>query len=571
MNLKSIRWKLPLTYAGIALITALAMGTVLLVTLRGYYDIQERAYLDRNASAVSIAIAPFLQSEKPPEELGTQIKLLAFLSQIRVQLLEANGKLLVDSGTPGTGRPIMVSSVSISNPGAAESEQLIGPAAARTSIVQTIHNNAQPTVGKGMPDQTFFSLFIGNSDSVMLQKQVIQLPSPSLPGKLQFFYTGSDTAAGPISFSNTLPSGETNSIPERRLIAVIPASGTMFGFELQPGATSGLQRSTQVIQHAILSQDGKTLGNLTLSDGPAIGNEIMAGVARGGALAALVAVLIAAGMGWWISRLMSAPLIELTESTRRMAAGDLSSRAVIASSDEFGNLAKSFNDMADQVEEIVGSLRCFASDAAHELQTPLTALHTNLELAMQDQPDSQYLSQAWQQFHRLETLSTDLLDLSRIESSDPGHPFEPVDIVNLFQGISERYASEAEQARLTFNLDLPEKQLIVSGHPDQLQRAISNLLDNAIKFTPPGGKIGAGIAQEGNLITVWVEDNGIGIPTDDQPYLFQRFHRAHNVANYPGSGLGLAILQAIIQKHGGQIRFDSLAQGTKFWFQLPAP
>ncbi len=132
--------------------------------------------------------------------------------------------------------------------------------------------------------------------------------------------------------------------------------------------------------------------------------------------------------------------------------------------------------------------------------------------------------------------------------------------------MGELYTSQAEQARLTFDLTLPETPVTVQGDEAQLQRALGNLLDNAIKFTTEGGTVSVGLRREGEWVKLWVEDTGIGIPEDDLPHLFSRFHRGRNTAAYPGSGLGLAIVEA----HGGRVVADNTAQGARFTLRLPA-
>ena len=130
--------------------------------------------------------------------------------------------------------------------------------------------------------------------------------------------------------------------------------------------------------------NNQLLGSVVLSEGPAYGSAISTTVAWGWALASTVAILLAALVGWTLSRRISAPVLALSEATARMAQGDLGSRARVPSHDEFAQLARSFNDMADQVETTITALRRFVSDAAHELRTPLTALRTNLDLALDE-------------------------------------------------------------------------------------------------------------------------------------------------------------------------------------------
>jgi signal transduction histidine kinase len=282
-------------------------------------------------------------------------------------------------------------------------------------------------------------------------------------------------------------------------------------------------------------------------------------------------VLLAAGVGWWMSRKMSEPLLALTQTTGRMAQGDLSTRAQIARWDEFGVLADAFNHMARRVEETVVTLRRFAADAAHELYTPLTALRTQLELALDDGPDQRHhLEQAQMQLARLETLTTDLLDLSRLESGAAQLNIQPVNLNHLLQTLAESYASQAEQAGISFSLYAPQQRTVTSGNEAQLHRAIGNLLDNALKFTPSDGNISLGlnIAPDETFYEIWIEDSGIGIPDDELDQLFNRFHRGRNAAGYGGNGLGLAIVKVIVDRHKGRVQAENTQTGSRFTIRL---
>lgn len=324
------------------------------------------------------------------------------------------------------------------------------------------------------------------------------------------------------------------------------------------------QRSDQVVRGPVYNWDGELLGYVELSEGPAYGRQILGSVTRGWAIASAVAVLLAAVVGWAISHTISGPLLVLTEVTARMAAGDLATRAQATKRrDELGTLARSFNRMANRVEETVVTLRRFVSDAAHEIHTPLTALRTNLELA----PDNDFVIQAKAQADRLEALTRALLDLSRLESGSAQEATAPVELTALVREASEPYASWAEQAGLTFGLTLPEGPVAVEGDEAQLRCALGNLLDNAVKFTPEGGAIRVGLRRKDNEAELWVEDSGIA--DEDLPHLFSHFHRGRNAAAYPGSGLGLAIAKAIVENHGGCIGVEStIGQGSRFSLTL---
>lgn len=278
-------------------------------------------------------------------------------------------------------------------------------------------------------------------------------------------------------------------------------------------------------------------------------------------------VIVVTGLivGLLLSRRISRPLVALTRATQAMAAGDLGVRVSVRRRGEIGVLAAAFNKMAGRVEETIVTLRRFVSDAAHEINTPLTALRTNLELA----PDDENVKRALTQVERLEALTMGLLDLSRIESGNAAQALESVSLVPLVQEVAELYASRAEQAGLAFDLTLPDDPVAVRGDEAQLQRALGNLLDNAIKFTPAGGKVNLGLQSKEAWAVMWVEDTGIGIPEKDLSQLYSRFHRGRNTAAYPGSGLGLAIVKAIADTHNGTVAVENTENGARFELCLP--
>jgi signal transduction histidine kinase len=180
-----------------------------------------------------------------------------------------------------------------------------------------------------------------------------------------------------------------------------------------------------------------------------------------------------------------------------------------------------------------------------------------------------FVQRAQAQVLRLEALTAELLDLSRIESGAVQNGWVELNLVELVELTSEPYASQAEQAGIALALDLPEQPVVVRGNETQLRCALGNLLDNAIKFTLEGGTVNVRLRQTGQRAELCVEDSGIGIPADDLPQLFSRFHRGRNAASYPGSGLGLAIVKAIVESHGGQVTAENTSPGTRFCVRLP--
>jgi signal transduction histidine kinase len=519
---RSITWRLPVSYAAVALLATVALGIVLITTVREFYAREELAYLMGNARAMGEVVSSLLAARTPPEALQAELNNLSFLSQAQLRVLDPAERVLASSSVTGT--------------------------------VDILVTNARFGFAGQRGTRSF--LFI-NAESV----PATQLPVPF----------SSDFPSLPEEPLELPPEFDELELAGTSAIRTIVVAGTPFGFSLD-GPQQRLQaRSDQVVRETLTAADGSVLGVLELSQGPAYGTEIVESVARGWLIAGGIAVILAALAGWLISRRITQPVLQLTTVTQRMAAGDLSHRANVQRRDELGMLAHSFNEMADQVEGTITTLRRFVSDAAHELHSPLTALQTDLELSASETNAArrdELIAQAQQQALRLRELADNLLDLSRVEAAGQV-AFVVMNLNELLIDLSEPYASQADQAGLTLSLDLPQDPIELRGDPAQLRRAIGNLVDNAIKFTPEGGAIAIGLQKAANAIELCVQDTGIGIPEDDLPQLFNRFHRGRNVANYPGNGLGLAIVKAIVEAHGGQVSAANISPGARFCITLP--
>jgi signal transduction histidine kinase len=517
MNLKSIRWRLPISYAAIALLAALSLGSIMLLVLNGYYTRQERGYLLGNAQSLEPMIEQALQTQVSPKSLQDMVNNLSFLSQTRIRVLDAHGNSLADSGVPDPNQL-----VSISN-------------GVASSIVLSGATNISPDTG------------IGTSTQIPLTPETSQ--AEGLPG------TVTTTSGG-------------NSV------VVLSASPYGYSFVPAPSSASGYRRSTQVISLPL----SNSLGTLEISKGPAYGQDILRSVILAWAGAGVVAVLLAVLAGWVASRQVTHPLLILTNVTQRMESGDLSNRVNLpekGSAAEFQTLAHSFNSMAQRVENTISMLRAFVADAAHELHTPLTALHTSLELAADETDATQhslFLERAQEQSQRLEALVSGLLDLSRIEAAGKLSDAVLLELNPLVQEVSEQFAARAEQAGRDFTLELPVETIRVQVDSSQLRRVLTNLLENALKFTPTGGRITLRLTTRDDQAILSVADTGIGVPPDDLPRLFERFHRGRNASRYPGSGLGLAIVKAMVDAQGGSVRAESeVGAGTSIIVAFPLP
>lgn len=550
----SIRWRLPLSYAAIALLTALALGLVLLTTLRSFYHRQELDYLTQNAQAIGARLTPLLQSDPPPEALRSQLSSFAFLSQTQIRLLNPEGQLWVDSGPPAARQELAAFSFEVETQ--------------TTDDTQTVTQ----TVTLSNPEKSYAPVILirklaadrTDATTILWQKAAPEPQAVHIQEKISL------TAGQPDELHKLLQK-EFDRLNSPHFVSFFPAAGTPYGFGLGPEQQVQGQRSQQRVQQPLYTLSGDLLGYLELSRGPAYGQQVLRNVARGWAMAGGVAMLLAAATGWLISWRISDPLLTLTQTTTRMAQGNLSVRAKVTRADEFGTLGHVFNQMARQVEQTVDTLRHFVADAAHELHTPLTALRTNLELLSDNDTFGSHpaLQRAQTQVTRLETLTNHLLDLSRLETGAGEKQFSAVNLTNLLKRLGETYASQAEQTGLGFDLHLPAQAITTDGNPAQLEQALSNLLDNALKFTPAGGQVECWLGSTATAVEIQIADTGIGIPPNDLPQLFSRFHRGSNAAAYPGSGLGLAIVKAIVTKHGGSVSAKNKARGARFTIRLP--
>ncbi|MEM7342621.1 MAG: HAMP domain-containing sensor histidine kinase [Chloroflexota bacterium] len=556
----SIRWRLPLSYAVLALLTSLVLGVLLLVMLQRYYRQQELDYLTHNAQSMSRYIVPWLETNHSIEPLQTELGNFAFLSQTRIRVFNTEDQLLIDTGKSTSQQHIVALSLDVD----------IDPTAATQTITQSVavtdpENKTSVIVIKNNETRNY----IDPEDSFPLDQILPDLSqNEGVIINRRVAITTSDFAQLPDLVSSAM-SGEDN-----YLLTSLAAAGTPYGFSFNPEASTTEPRSTARIQHSIYNNQGELLGYIDLSEGPAYGRQILQTVAWGWAIASIVATLFAATIGWRLSRQLSHPIIGLTDATKQMGAGDLSIRADIDRHDELGVLAEQFNKMAYQVEDTVLTLRRFSADAAHQLQTPLTALKTNLELITEDDSDKDHrqpMVQALSQVDQLEALTNDLLMLSRVEANITTTPWGPIDLSEQLQIRCEQYASQAEQAGILFTYQAISKPIIIRGDTAQLTQVWHNLLDNAIKFTPDGGTIL--VRLESHPDTGWADveiiDTGIGITVAETPYLFNRFYRGKQVTSYPGNGLGLAIVQSIVTAHDGQVEVIPSTKGAWLRVRLP--
>jgi two-component system, OmpR family, sensor histidine kinase MprB len=260
-------------------------------------------------------------------------------------------------------------------------------------------------------------------------------------------------------------------------------------------------------------------------------------------------ILVAAGLGTVVSGAALAPIRRLTRATETVSeTGDLSERIETTGRDELSRLAASFNTMLGALEESTRARRQLVADASHELRTPLTSLRTNIEVLASDRAlpageRERLLTDVVDQLGEMTTLIAELIELARGEQ----HPHEAEDIRLDLIAADAVERTRRNSPGITVSADL--RETVVRGVPATIERALANLLDNAAKWSPPGGEIEIAV-RDGE---VTVRDHGPGIDEEDLPYVFDRFYRARSARGLPGSGLGLAIVRQVAEAHGGEV------------------
>ena len=291
-------------------------------------------------------------------------------------------------------------------------------------------------------------------------------------------------------------------------------------------------------------------------------------------LLAPVALAASALGGWFLARRALTPVDAMVDAARRIEAEDLTKRIpALSSDDELGRLAAVLNDMLARLERSFGAVRRFSADAAHELRTPLTILKGEIEVGLRSSQAPteirQTLASCLEEVERLNSLVEDLLLMARMEGNALSAPPRPVNLAEVLEDAAPALSELAVRAGNTLTVAaIPP--LWIEGYDSLLFRLVFNLAENAIKYTPAGGKIEVALQQQNGSAILEVRDNGPGIAPEAQEHIFDRFYRGDPAREGNGTGLGLALVRSIVQLHKGQIRLSSvLGEGSCFYVTLP--
>jgi heavy metal sensor kinase len=293
-------------------------------------------------------------------------------------------------------------------------------------------------------------------------------------------------------------------------------------------------------------------------------------------IAGLATLLLAAGLAYGLARKVLAPVDRIRRMTDVITADRLDQRLTAENEhDELGRLTQTINAMIARLERSFAEVRRFTADASHELRMPLTALRTEVEVALNKPLDpaehQRLLGDVLEELVRMSRLTDQLLTLSRRDAGVEQIKHAPVDLFALVAEVVDALQPLADAKRVRLRLD-QESQSQVAGDEGRLRQVFINLLDNALKYTPEGGSVTVRVGQRDATGTITVEDTGIGIPPEHLPHIFDRFYRVDKARSRElgGTGLGLSIAQSIVKAHGGTITMTStLGCGTICTVVLP--
>lgn len=327
----------------------------------------------------------------------------------------------------------------------------------------------------------------------------------------------------------------------------------------------------------IITRSGQVVGYIELAQSLRVVDQTLRD------LATLIIISITAGLatatvgGWFIAGNVLGPIDRVTVTAQKIArARDLGRRIEVPGTiDEVGRLALTFNEMLARIEDLFRAQQKFVADVSHELRSPLTAVRGNLDLLKRGAVDdpverAQVIDAIDSETARMSRLVSDLLLLARQDSGVP-IALHPVELDTLLLEVYRQAQLSTRSIKLTLGA---EDQAIIIGDRDRLKQVLLNLVDNALKYTPPGGEVTLSLTKDENWVRVAVRDTGIGIAAENIPNLFDRFYRVDKARSRDagGTGLGLAIAKSVVDAHGGKITVESdPGKGSVFTVWLPLP
>jgi signal transduction histidine kinase len=292
---------------------------------------------------------------------------------------------------------------------------------------------------------------------------------------------------------------------------------------------------------------------------------------------ALIGAVIALLLGIFLSRTLTRPIRELTQATHAVSEGDLSQQVPIRSNDELGELAKAFNKMSSELSRSVNARKQMTADIAHELRTPLSLILGHAE-AVHDgvlPPSQENFEIIREEAERLEQLVNDLRILSLADAGELSITLQIIEPGRLLQEVAAIYQYQTQRKNISLDLEVDSPLSNIEVDPGRMTQVLTNILDNALRHTPEGGRIVLSAKEVSDQIELAIQDSGAGLKAEDLERVFDRFYRTDSSrqrdGDFPGgSGLGLAIARSIVQAHGGQLSAESeTGKGLKVIIRMP--
>lgn len=286
-------------------------------------------------------------------------------------------------------------------------------------------------------------------------------------------------------------------------------------------------------------------------------------------------ILLASFGGFFLASRALRPIDRITKIAKEISKGDLSRRIKMKNSvDEVGRLADTFDEMLDKLESSIKKERQFASDASHELRTPIAVINAQVEQALSFRRKvNEYreaLKTVGNEGRKMNHIISQLIMIYRSEEGQYKFNFEVIELNEIMSDIVEEFKTIADLKEIKIDF-MPADKIMVKADQTLITRLFINLMENAMKYTGENGKITINIGQDKQNAIVKIEDTGIGIPEKDIPYIFDRFYQAESSRSGSGSGLGLSIVKWIVNIHKGSIDLKSdINEGTTFIIKLPA-
>jgi signal transduction histidine kinase len=522
---------LVLSYVLLTVLTVSVVGALALALIRNNLAQREADLLRVNAQAVARQAAALWQPRLGADRYSLQqlADTAAFLGNAQVRILDRDGDPIVDSGPNSAANRLMWFSRSGQE------------SAARAQAENPWVMLGLLTQGDVVPfDDPILREFLPDMKVYVVQRV------PSAYGNQFEFAESQATQPAPVVSEAPLPESAT------RVSVPVLAGDTTLGFVELRSATAFNDETLATAQRALL-------------------------------LAALGAAALAIALGLWVSRGLTAPMRKLAVVAGQMGQGDLSVRAPMKNQrtrDEADQLALQFNGMAEKLEASFNALsaerdalRRFVADASHELRTPITALKMSNELLQGPMGNdaaarAEFLAQNDAQLKRLEWITHNLLDLSRLDAGIASLNLAEHDVAGIIASVAQPFKPLAEQKGITLltNYPLP---ITIRCDRARIEIALSNLIDNALKFTPVGGAVIVSAEQADSAVRLLVRDTGIGVAEADKAHIFERFYRGGN-HRADGTGLGLAIVKSIAHAHGGVVFVENAPdKGSTFGIVLP--